>query len=230
MVDDEEDVQVLIRRILRDSGYEAESAGDGAEALEKIAERRPDLVVLDLMMPGLDGWGVLKRLRETPDPPPVVVVTALADYSTFTRGVREGAAAYVCKPFHFAELVVTCQKVLAGAVKPPPLAPERRRERRRQLMVEVRVLSQERRPIALGELVNLSAEGAQVDLGVPLEVGERVRVAFHVAGAASTLTLEGRVQWRESRSKGHAHGLAFTSLTPEEDRQLKELLGPASGG
>lgn len=226
VVDDEEDVQILIRRILSDAGYDVASASDGQEALHKIDERAPDLVVLDLMMPGLDGWGVLENLRRRPNPPPVVVVTALADYQAFTRGVREGAAAYVCKPFHFAELVATCQKVLLAATTRTLVTPEQRRESRRRLMVEVQVLSQENRPVAVGELVNLSMGGAQVDLGVALDLGERVRVALSIPRSGFPLGLEGRVQWRLSAQKGFSHGLVFVSLSPSEDRQLRELLRP----
>src|SRR5262245_10870352 len=104
VVDDEEDVQVLVCRILSDVGYEVQSAADGAEAIEKVQGWRPDLVVLDLMMPGVDGWGFFEHLRGIPDPPRVVVMTARTDYGTFSRGVREGAAAYVYKPFRFHEL------------------------------------------------------------------------------------------------------------------------------
>lgn len=227
VVDDEEDVQILIRRILADAGYEVDSAGDGEQALERIEERRPDLVVLDLMMPGLDGWGVLEALRKRPDPPPVVVVTALADYRAFTRGVREGAAAYVCKPFHFAELVATCHKVLLASATRGSLVPaEQRREPRRRLMVEVHVLSQESRPVAVGELVNLSLGGAQVDLGLALELGARVRVALSIASSGLPLGLEGRVQWRLTAPKGFSHGLVFVSPTAAEEQQLRELLQP----
>src|SRR5262245_4563031 len=102
VVDDEEDVQVLVCRILKEAGFQVEAASDGGEPIEKMEANRPDLVVLDLMMPGVDGWGVLQHLHTQDEtPPPVVILTARSDYGTFTRGVREGAAAYVFKPFRF---------------------------------------------------------------------------------------------------------------------------------
>lgn len=226
VVDDEEDVQFLVKRILRDAGYEVDTAGDGGEAIERLKQSRPDLMVLDLMMPGIDGWGVLDHLQGHPDPPPVVVVTARADYQTFARSVREGVAAFVCKPFRFHELVATCQRVLLATARPAAAEADRRRATRRTLMVEVKVLSRDRAPIALGELVNLGPGGAQVDLGVPLEVGDSVRVAFHIPGGGSPLSVEGRVRWRSAAVRGYSHGLAFQGLTPEEERQLGELLGP----
>jgi CheY-like chemotaxis protein len=225
VVDDEEDVQVLICRILRDAGFEVDSAEDGAVALERLSDRRPDLVVLDLMMPGIDGWGVLERMRDMPRPPPVVVLTARTDFGTFTRGVREGASAYVCKPFRFHELVATCQRLLLAVTK-QDVGPERRREERRLLMVEVRVLSRDNTPIALGHLANLSAGGAQVDLGLGLQPGDRVRVAFHIP-AGTPLSLEGTVRWREVAGSGFAHGVAFVTLPAEAESQLREMLRPA---
>ena len=229
VVDDEEDVRILVCRILRDLDYEVDGAGDGGEALAKIEEHRPDLVVLDLMMPGMDGWSVLAALRKHPSPPPVVVMTALADYPTFARVVKDGAAADVCKPVRFHELVATCQGVLLGAAGRLAIhaGEERRRSPRRELMVEVKVLSREMRPLALGELMNLSFDGAKIVLAVPLEKGAAIRVAFHVPGALNHLTLEGEILWRHPSSRGFAHGLYFVNLTTEQDHQLAELLQSA---
>jgi CheY-like chemotaxis protein len=226
VVDDEEDVQLLVCRILRDVGYDVDSASDGGEAIEKISARRPDLLVLDLMMPGIDGWGVLEHLRRVPDAPPVVVVTARADYSSFTRGVKEGAAAYVFKPFRFHELVATCQKILLAGPRRPAVTEERRKSPRRTLMVDVKVLSKEKAPVALGELVNLGMGGAQVDLGAPLEVGDSVSIAFHSPAGGFPLSLDGQVKWRGPTSRGFAHGLAFLHPSPEQEHALAELLKP----
>lgn len=226
VVDDEEDVQVLVSRILKDAGYDVDRAGDGGQAIERMKANRPDLIVLDLMMPGIDGWGVLEHLKKTADPPPVVIVTARTDYGTFARGVREGGAAFVCKPFRFHELVATCQKLLMPGVLHAGAGVERRRDPRRTLVVEVKVLSRERAPIALGELVNLGPGGAQVDLAAPLDLGDAVRVAFHIPGGDNTLSIEGQVRWRGGAARGFAHGLRFQNLTPDEERQLSELLRP----
>jgi DNA-binding response OmpR family regulator len=224
VVDDEEDVQILVCRILRDLGYEVQAASDGAQAMEMILVWRPDLLVLDLMMPGVDGWGVLARLRETRDPLPVVVLTARTDYSTLQRGIREGAAAYVCKPFRFHELVATCQSVLLSTDRKAPVH-ERRQRVRQILRLDVDVLTRERAPIAPGKLVNLSLGGAQVALPNPLTLGESIRVAVHLpGGSTSSLGLEGRVQWRDSAGGEFIHGLTFQNLTGEEERQLRELL------
>jgi CheY-like chemotaxis protein len=224
VVDDEEDVQVLVSRILRDAGYEVERASDGREAIQKLDAALPDLIVLDLMMPVVDGWGVLQFLQTKKDAPPVVIVTARTDYATFARGIREGGTAFVCKPFRFHELVATCQRLLLPGTKGGAFPGDRRENPRRMLMVEVRVMSRDRAPIAIGEFVNLGPGGAQVDLSAPLEIGDMVRVAFHVPGGESTLSLGGQVRWRSSAPRGFSHGLRFQDLSPLEERQLAELL------
>jgi DNA-binding response OmpR family regulator len=227
VADDEEDVQVLVSRILKDMGFEVDTASDGEEALSRMAATRPDLLILDLMMPGLDGWGVLARLKEMPDAPPVVLLSARGDYESFRRGIREGASAYVFKPFRFHELLATCQKVLLAKERPvsAPIQ-ERRRDPRRVVIAEVRVLSRERTPIALGELVDLSAGGAQVHLGVKLDAGASVRLALHVPSGPA-LAVEGVVRWCEPAPRGFAHGIQFTELAAETRKQLEQLLGPA---
>jgi CheY-like chemotaxis protein len=224
VVDDEEDVQILVSRILRDAGYEVERASDGKEAIDKIEAALPDLIVLDLMMPVVDGWGVLQFLRTKKDAPPVVIVTARTDYATFARGIREGGTAFVSKPFRFHELVATCQRLLLPGTRAASFPGDRRANPRRTLMVEVKVLSRDRSPIALGELVNLGPGGSQVDLGVPLEVGDTVRIAFHIPGGEAPLSLGGQVRWRSPAPRGFSHGVRFQDLSPLEERQLGELL------
>src|SRR3990170_427146 len=161
VVDDEADVRSLLSRVLRDAGYSVDTADDGGEALARLEANRPDLVLLDLMMPGVDGWGVLAELRKEPSPPPVVLVTASADPATFGRGVREGVAGYIAKPFRFRDLLSTCERVLLDSRKQgqPPLV-DRRRDPRRALMVEVRVIARDLDSAALGELVDFGPGGA----------------------------------------------------------------------
>jgi CheY-like chemotaxis protein len=226
VVDDETDIHNFVGRILRDSGYEVEVATDGKEALEKIAAWHPDLVLLDLMMPVIDGWGVLARLRETQDSPLVVVLTARGDFEAFARGVRAGVAAFVSKPFHFGDLLSTCQRVLEMEEPAPAPTAERRRSERRRLMVGARVLSTDGMPQALGELVDISSDGARVRMVAPLEVGARVRVGLHISLADSPLQFEGHVRWRSDDAAQYVHGLAFSEPTPELQAKLEQLFRP----
>lgn len=223
VADDDEDGRVLTAYVLQDAGFDVESAVDGQEALEKIRAHQPDLVVLDLMMPKIDGWTVLEQIRRGPDAPPVVVLTARVDYDTLARGAREGAVAYLSKPFRFEDLIAICRKLLAAGAEKPP-AVERRGSARRVFMVEVELPSEPKSPAVAGQLANISLGGAQVDLRHPLGVGTRVSLAFNVPGGAHTLKLQGQVRWQASSPPGFAHGLAFVDLTPDVEKRLRELL------
>jgi len=114
VVDDEDTIRVLVSRILAAKGYAVASARNGREALAKIAADRPDLVLLDLMMPEIDGWAVLERLRGTPNPPPVLVISACVDRD---RALREGAWACLAKPFDSGQLLETCRRILAAVAR-----------------------------------------------------------------------------------------------------------------
>lgn len=111
VVDDERDVRTLVCHILIDQGYQVDQAGDGREALDKIQASVPDLVVLDLMMPDVDGWQVLRELQALAIRPRVVVLSAFGDAKRVTEA---GAIGFLAKPFRFAQLVDTCQRALAS--------------------------------------------------------------------------------------------------------------------
>ncbi|HEY1855519.1 MAG TPA: response regulator transcription factor [Solirubrobacterales bacterium] len=119
VVDDEPTIVEIVGRYLERAGYEAAGAADGFEALEAAAAERPDLVVLDLMLPGIDGIEVMRRLRELSGPPlAVILLTARGEESDRLVGLRQGADDYVVKPFSPAELVARVGAVLRRT-KPP---------------------------------------------------------------------------------------------------------------
>jgi DNA-binding response OmpR family regulator len=223
VVDDEEDLRALVSRLLRDRGYEVQEAADGEEALARIEAERPQLLVLDLVMPRLDGWGVLAQLAARAESPPVVVLTARGDYDSFARAVREGAAGYVFKPFRSHELTATCDGVLRAQRRGDTAGEERRRHRRRLVTAEVTVAAAGDAPMA-GELIDLSAYGARVHLRARLEHGARVRLVLPVA-LGDAPELDAVVQWSEHVPQGFAHGLRFAELTLAAHRKLTDLLG-----
>jgi DNA-binding response OmpR family regulator len=104
VVDDEADIRSLVRELLERAGHDVVEAGDGNEGLRAFFSSRPDLVVLDVSMPGLDGWGTLERIRELSDVP-VVMLTAQAQELAKVRGLRGGADDYITKPFGRQELL-----------------------------------------------------------------------------------------------------------------------------
>jgi CheY-like chemotaxis protein len=112
VIDDEEDVRELLRTVLDDAGYVVETAINGADGLAKISVVQPDLVLLDLNMPVLDGWEVLERLPRLSQPPVVVIISA---YVEDWRALRAGAWECLRKPFQVRDLLATCTRALAAA-------------------------------------------------------------------------------------------------------------------
>jgi DNA-binding response OmpR family regulator len=126
VVDDEPTIGEVVSRYLERAGYEARVAEDGLAALDAVAERAPDLIVLDLMLPGLDGLEVMRRVRAEDRSSAIILLTAKGDESDRIVGLRLGADDYVVKPFSPAELVARVDAVLrrvdtVGADEPPLL-------------------------------------------------------------------------------------------------------------
>ncbi|WP_112228910.1 response regulator transcription factor [Lentzea atacamensis] len=116
VVDDDTTVRDVVRRYLEHAGYEVELAGDGETALRLMAAREPDIVVLDLMLPGIDGLEVCRRVRERGSTP-VVMLTALGEEEDRIAGLQIGADDYVTKPFSPRELALRVSSVLRRANK-----------------------------------------------------------------------------------------------------------------
>lgn len=114
VADDDPDILMLISLTLERDGYEVVVARDGFKALEAAVERIPHLVVLDLMMPGIDGCEVTRRLRadKTTKDIPIVIVTAFAEESQAAKALAAGADAYVKKPFSPRELLAKTASLL----------------------------------------------------------------------------------------------------------------------
>lgn len=114
VVDDEADVRLLCKVNLEFEGYEVVDAADGAKALQKIRSERPDLILLDVMMPGLDGWEVLARIRSDRETSelPVVMLTALTRAPDQLKGWSLGISEYVTKPFNPIALSRTVRSVI----------------------------------------------------------------------------------------------------------------------
>ena len=110
VVDDDEALAEMIGIVLRNDGFEPVFCADGAQALDVFRSSKPDLVLLDLMLPGMDGIEVCRQIRAESDVP-IVMLTAKADTSDVVRGLESGADDYVPKPFKPAELVA---RVRAG--------------------------------------------------------------------------------------------------------------------
>ena len=111
VIDDDGDVRALVVGLLERAGYEVNEASDGRDGLRAVFSDRPDLVLLDVTMPGLDGWGTLERIRELTDVP-VLMVTARSDELEKVRGLKAGADDYLTKPFGRQELLARVEALL----------------------------------------------------------------------------------------------------------------------
>lgn len=187
IVDDEPDVRALVGRSF---GYERPEftvleAADGEEALRIVSAERPDLVVLDLMLPGRDGFSVLEELRRTDDVP-VIVLTAKGLERDRVRGLELGADDYVVKPFSPRELVARVDAVLRRARASAP---------RRGVVerAEVRIDLSARRVTRGGSEVRLT----------PTEFNLLAELATHSGEALGHETLLGRVWGSEYRTETH---------------------------
>jgi DNA-binding response OmpR family regulator len=121
VVDDEPTIGEVVSTYLERAGYETRLAADGYEALEAVAQRRPDLIVLDLMLPGIDGLEVMRRVRDRSTA--IILLTAKGEESDRVIGLRLGADDYVVKPFSPAELVARVDAVLRRVDTVPDRAP-----------------------------------------------------------------------------------------------------------
>lgn len=122
VVDDEPNIVQLARLYLERDGYAITSVGNGQQALDAIRTQQPDLVVLDVMLPQVDGFEVCRRLRAEDNPVPIIMVTARDDDIDKILGLELGADDYLTKPFNPRELVARVRAVLRRGVTPQQLA------------------------------------------------------------------------------------------------------------
>ncbi|MGH2675405.1 MAG: response regulator transcription factor, partial [Actinomycetota bacterium] len=115
-----------LRTNLRAAGFDTAEAANGQVALQKIDAEKPDLILLDLMMPVLDGWGVMERLKLRQQLPPIIVISASDSPSNIDRAQQLGVTAYVTKPFNLVGLVELVQSV-TGETEPAKAASKAKR-------------------------------------------------------------------------------------------------------
>jgi DNA-binding response OmpR family regulator len=125
VVEDDPLISEMVTKNLKLEGYRVESARDGEEGLLRVREITPDLVLLDVLLPKLDGWEVLTELREDPKNRdiPIIMLTALSDEGSKIQGLRGGADDYVTKPFSALELMARVEAVLKRSDRPASAVP-----------------------------------------------------------------------------------------------------------
>jgi DNA-binding response OmpR family regulator len=158
IADDEADLLAELKPLMERSGYQVLSAGDGKRALEIIAQEHPDIVILDVLMPRLDGRDVLRSLRQSGDWTPVILLTQINTTAERVLSLQEGADDYINKPFDPLELVARVQAVLRRTRpgKPSPAGS-------RYLRSGTLLLDRQLRQVTVdGRAVNLTARAAGV--------------------------------------------------------------------
>ncbi|MFH1958138.1 MAG: response regulator, partial [bacterium] len=116
VVDDDTKIQMVVKIMLQKSGYEVRCVSSGLEAFQALAEYRPDLILLDVMMPGMDGYEVCRKLKadEKAKTIPVIMLTALGMGEDFEKALQNGADWYIVKPFNSRQLLSRVASLLKG--------------------------------------------------------------------------------------------------------------------
>lgn len=122
VVDDERHIVRLVQVNLERAGYEVAVAYDGIQALEAMAQETPDMVILDVMMPRMDGFEVLKKLQANPDTRdiPIIMLTAKAQDADIFKGWSSGVSSYLTKPFNPRELLTFVERIFQSLEGPEP--------------------------------------------------------------------------------------------------------------
>jgi DNA-binding response OmpR family regulator len=119
VVDDDPAIRQLLTDVLEIEGYDVTVAADGQAAVQVLAASRPEFVILDVMMPHLDGYGVLREIRvRTGEPVPVLMLTAAADAESAVRAWSDGVDYYLAKPFTAGDVINVINSVLHRAARP----------------------------------------------------------------------------------------------------------------
>ncbi len=167
VVDDEASARSGLEKLLTQSGYDVDTAKDGVEALERVAERSPDLVVTDLRMPNMDGMALLAKLREQDRDLPVLVATAFGDVSSAVDAMRAGAVDFLTKPIDFDVMSLAIERALE----------------RRAIRVEAENLRR--------QLRERDGQGLEGLIGASPAMQKVYRVARQVAASRATVLITG---------------------------------------
>ena len=111
IIEDDRNIADLLRLYLEKDGYEVALAYDGLKGLEKFREIKPDLILLDVMLPGMDGWGVCRSIRQD-SKTPIIMLTAKSETEDKVFGLKQGADDYITKPFEMKEVLARIEAVL----------------------------------------------------------------------------------------------------------------------
>jgi CheY-like chemotaxis protein len=217
VVDDEPLVGAMEAAFLEDAGYEVERVTDGQAAIESLRRRCPDLVLLDIVMPGLDGWDVLAFIHTLPDPPRVIVATGLVEVVP-PDPLGGLVAGHLFKPFRGDALLKMSEEVLAMPVLTPRSGA--RKEARRTYVAEATLLSPTGAPLIKSQLLQVSRGGFRLAATGRLRTGQSVSISFGIPGRDQPIRLRGIVRWRNAGMMGVETG----RITPQDEDVLRRFV------
>jgi two-component system, OmpR family, alkaline phosphatase synthesis response regulator PhoP len=203
VVDDQASIRSVLRAALAEAGADVAEAESGEAALQSAKARTPDLILLDIAMPGMNGWQVLEALRAVPETAavPVVLQTSSGDFPSYDQARRHAVAAFISKPFRLADVVETCRRVMGGA---RPLMGKLQDEPQ---AASVQVRDAQGRLLAVGTLVDADAGGAQIELDSALVQGQQI--ALTVLGTGGPERHDAEIRWVSQAERRFVHGLRF---------------------
>jgi CheY-like chemotaxis protein len=204
VVDDQPSIRGILELALTEAGADVWTAEDGSTALRSVDEALPELILLDLVMPGLNGWDVIQALSASPRTAaiPVVLETSAEDFGSFDRARKQGVAAFISKPFRLGEVIETCRRILGGA------RPLQGMELPADAVSPVQLRDGAGNLIGMGRLLDSGPSGAQVESETPLSLGQAVTLTY--SGPAGFVTLEGQVRWLTRVGTGYQMGLSVS--------------------
>ena len=203
IVDDQPSIRAVLRAALAEAGAQVLEAEGGEQAVQAVKAQPPELILLDLAMPGMNGWQVLEELRASPETAsiPVILQTSSGDFPSYEQARRHAVAAFISKPFRLSDVVETCRRILGGA------RPLLGRSQDEAPPASVQVRDTQGRLLAVGTLVDADAGGAQIELDNALAQGQHI--ALTVLGAAGPERHEAEVRWISQADRHFVHGLRF---------------------
>lgn len=203
VVDDQDSIRSVLRTALTDAGAEVLEAGSGTDGIEVATREIPDLILLDIAMPGMNGWQVLEALRGVAETAgiPVVLETSSGDFPSYELARKHSVAAFISKPFRLADVVETCRRIVGGA------RPLLGRDAQDSPPASVQVRDSQERLLAVGTLVDSDGGGAQIEIDTALGQGQQV--VLTVLGAAGPERFQAEVRWVSSDGRRFVHGLRF---------------------
>ena len=203
VIDDQESIRSVLRTALTEAGADVLEAVGGADGIQTATREIPDLILLDIAMPGMNGWQVLEVLRGVAETAniPVVLETSSGDFPSYELAKRHSVAAFISKPFRLADVVETCRRVIGGA------RPLMGRDAQDAPPASVQIRDVQERLLAVGTLVDADTGGAQIEIDTALGQGQQVVVT--VLGPAGPERHQAEVRWVSSDGRRFVHGLRF---------------------